>query len=77
MQVYHFKLPSSKQELIIVAPIQEEEEYLVTWQGQELGYIYPTFILESCRLLWEGNNDMLKLIAPKLGEFIETAQHSG
>jgi hypothetical protein len=70
MQVYHYSLPDSQEDIIIIAPIQEEEEYLVMWEGRELGYIYPV-LNDSFYIDWKGSNPILNLMAKQLGIFIE------
>ncbi|SDZ82247.1 hypothetical protein [Pedobacter hartonius] len=71
MKVYHYSLPDSQEDIIIIAPIQDEEEYLVVWEGEELGYIYPILNNDTFFIDWKGSNPILNLLAKQLGIFIE------
>jgi hypothetical protein len=71
MQVYLYPIHDSIDAIIIIAPIQDEEEYLVFWENSLLGHIIPSIRKNSCSLQWKGSNPILNLLAQQIGEYIE------
>ena len=59
-------------EVIINYPIDETGEYLIEWNGLEIGHLYIAGTSEELgQPYWKGSTIDVNLFADELGQFIE------